>query len=69
MRIKLFLLDTFDTSFNEKDYHIFQFVDQQSLSILTYSSTNLDQHLEVGKTYDCVVGIKKSKLYVVEVLI
>lgn len=69
MRIKLFLLDTFDTSFNDKEYHIYQFVDQQSLTILTYSTTETGPLYEVGKTYDCVVGIKKSKLYVVEVLI
>lgn len=69
MRIKLFLLDTFDTSFNEKDYHIYQFVDQQSLTILTYSTTDNNLGLEKSKTYDCVVGIKKSKLYVLEVLI
>lgn len=68
MRIKLTLLDSFETSFNDKEYVIYQFVDNQSLTILTYSTTDKSLAFEVGKSYECQIGIKKSKLYVVEVL-
>lgn len=67
MRINLFLLDMFETSFNDKVYYIYQFVDKESLTILSYSSTE-HKDFEIGKSFDCVIGIKKSKLYVTEVL-
>lgn len=63
MRINLCLTSYFETDFQERHYYVYQFVDPQTLTILSYSSTN-DEHLVVGKTYDCVLTIKKSKLAV-----
>lgn len=63
MRIELVLTQTFESDFQNNHYYVYQFVDPQTLTILSYSSTN-DEHLIVGRKYDCVLTIKKSKLAV-----
>ena len=63
MRIELVLTQSFESDWQGSHYYVYQFVDPQTLTILSYSSTN-DEHLIIGKTYNCLLTIKKSKLSV-----
>lgn len=63
MRIELVLTQVFESDFQNAHYFVYQFVDPQTLTILSYSSTN-DERLVIGKTYDCLLTIKRSKLAV-----
>lgn len=63
MRIELVLTQIFETDFQNNHYFVYQFVDPQTLTILSYSSTN-DEHLIIGKSYECLLTIKRSKLAV-----
>lgn len=63
MKIKLVLTQSFENTFNDIKYYIYQFVDPQTLTILSYSSRE-PVNIEIGQTYTCTLGIKKTKLYV-----
>lgn len=67
MRIKLVLTQTFESDFNDKHYFIYQFVDPQTLTILSLSSVD-DLALNTGQEYECLLGIKRSKLVVSQVV-
>ena len=64
MKIKLVLTQSFENTFNDVKYYIYQFVDPQTLTILSYSSREPVDTLQIGQTYTCTLGIKKTKLYV-----
>lgn len=69
MKINLVFLEEFKSSFKDKDYRIFQFLDPKSLTII--SGTDLDlkgKKLEVFESYDVEIGIKSGKLKVLRVL-
>lgn len=66
MKLDLYLINEFTSTFKDVEYHIYQFVDANSLVLLSHSSTE-DLHLELNKKYTCVLGIKKAKLCVKEV--
>ena len=69
MKINLIFLDSFKSSFKDKEYTIYQFLDSKSLTII--SGTDLDlkgKKLEVFESYDCKIGLKSGKLKVFDIL-
>lgn len=66
MRIKLVLLDSFESDFNDLHYFIYQFIDSATLHVISHSSTS-NLGLVIGKEYDCVLGLKRNKLIVSQV--
>lgn len=63
MRIELVLTQSFESDWNGAHYYVYQFVDPQTLTILSFSSVN-DEKLIIGNTYNCLLTIKRSKLAV-----
>lgn len=69
MKINLVFLESFNSSFKNKDYIIYQFLDPKSLTII--SGTDLDlkgKSLQVFDSYDVEIGLKSGKLKVLRVL-
>lgn len=67
MRLNLTLCNSFESDFNGKHYYVYQFVDIATLNILNYSSESPLPYKN-GDILDCVLGIKKQKLFVVKVV-
>lgn len=67
MRLNLTLCSSFESDFKDRHYYVYQLVDSATLNILTYSSESPLPY-KIGDILDCVLGIKKNKLYVSEVV-
>lgn len=60
MRISLVLTGSFESTYNGKHYYIYQFVDPQTLTILSYS-TEKELSLSEGQAYECKIAPKGTK--------
>lgn len=69
MERSLVFIDTFSSVFNDTTYYISQFVDDLTLSIIRFSTTDeiLSSRFVTGEKYNCILGIKKNKLFIEEV--
>lgn len=67
MRIQLVLCNAFESDFQGKHYFIYQFVDPNTLTLLSLSSEE-NLNLKEGKDYMCTLSVKRSKLVVSNVL-
>ena len=67
MRLYLNVLDTFDSEYKGKTYHIYQMLEQKTMEVYTYSSEESLPY-KTGDTLLCEIGYRyrdrKGQIYV-----
>lgn len=68
MKLKMIYINKFKSVFKDLNYYIYQFIDANSLTLLTYSTTkNIDDKLIEGKSYEVCLEIKGNRLRIKDI--